>query len=285
MTGNALGIDVSSYQPPLTAAQLEPLDFAWCKATEGLSITDSNLAANWATLAAWGKPRGAYHEFYPADGPAAQAEYCYQQVAAAGGFRPGDMAAVVASDYPGTTGAMIAAWCTEMTALAGPQVAILVYSDLSVLPSLGECTSWPLWVAWPNPTPPTTAQLAPWTTWTFWQNGITTTDTDQFNGTPAQLTAWLHGASTQEDDMLIIAGFPNGEIYLLSGGKLHYITSPSDVMAYQGAGIQTVTVSAGEATQLLEDYPPGNPAVTVTTPPLTLPDLTITGTITPQEAS
>lgn len=204
---SAQGIDVSDFQPALAVAAVAGKEFAYCKATEGVSITDPNLAVNWPFLAAWGKVRGCYHEFVPADGAAAQAQYCYQAVTAAGGFKPGDMAAVVASDYSGTTGAEIAAWCEEMRALAGPHVAVLVYSDLSLLPSLPACTSWPLWVAWPNATAPSDAQVAPWKTWVFWQYGTADdTDQDAFNGTAADLAAWI--AAYTEGEQMVIPGVP-----------------------------------------------------------------------------
>lgn len=192
MVASAQGIDVSAFQQPLTAAALDGLDFAYCKATEGLTITDPNLRANWAALRAWGKPRGVYHEFVPADSPAQQAAFCYAAVQAAGGFQQGDMAAVVASDYAGTTGPQIAAWCATMRSLAGARVAVLVYSDLNVLPGLAAAAAWPLWVAWPSPVAPEGAQLGPWAAagWTFWQWGIRGTDRDAFNGTAASLAAW-----------------------------------------------------------------------------------------------
>lgn len=272
---NATGIDVSSFQAPLTPAVLAGLDFVVIKATEGLSITDPDLAANHAAARAWGGVAGFYHEFVPGDDPAAQASYCYQAVTSAGGLAPGNFAAVVASDYAGTTGAEIAAWCGQMRALAGPRVPVLVYSDLSVLPSLGACTGWPLWVAWPNPTPPAAGQLAPWSAWTFWQCGESGTDQDQFNGTPAQLRAWAaKGASS----MLMIEVPAGGTVvsgyYLVSGGKWHHIVDQQSVDAYTAAGIQTAAVSAAEGAQLLADYPPGSPSVSVGT--VTFPSFTVT---------
>lgn len=193
---NATGIDVSAFQSPLTEAALAPYSFAYCKATEGVSITDPNLGVNWPVLGSWGSPRGCYHEFVPSDDAASQALYMHQAVVSAGGFRTGDMAAVVASDYAGTTGAEIEEFCDQLESLAGDGVTILVYSDLSVLPSLGAVANRPLWVSWPNATPPVASQLSPWGTWTFWQNGISGTDTDQYNGDAAELAAWLGGTVT-----------------------------------------------------------------------------------------
>lgn len=210
MVASAQGFDVSAFQQPLTPAALAGYDFAYCKATEGLTITDPDLAGNWPVLGAWGGgPRGIYHEFVPADDPAAQAAYCYTAVLAAGGFQPGDMAAVVASDYTGSTGAEIATWCSTMRSLAGPGVAILVYSDLTVLPQLAAAAAWPLWVTWPSSTAPAAAQLGPWAAagWTFWQWGISGTDRDAYNGTAAALAAWIgtyKGAAVEQDTGVLV---------------------------------------------------------------------------------
>jgi len=44
----------------------------------------------------------------------------------------------------------------------------------------------------------TPAAPAPWTAWQFWQSGGTSShDNDVFNGTPAELTAWI--SSFQEE--------------------------------------------------------------------------------------
>jgi hypothetical protein len=77
--------------------------------------------------------------------------------------------------------------------------------------------------------------------------------------------------------MLIQA--PGGAYYLLSGGKMHHVTDPTSLQAYVASGIpQANTVTASELTALLADFPPGNPAVTVTS---TIPELSLTGTIVP----
>jgi hypothetical protein len=65
------------------------------------------------------------------------------------------------------------------------------------------------------------------------------------------------------DDMLIIQG-ASGAVYLLSGGRLHHIIDPTSLASYKAAGIQEATVTQAEETQLLADFPVGNPPVTVT---------------------
>lgn len=186
MTDSAQGIDVSAYQAVLTAAQLEGLSFAFAKATDGPSATDPNFAPNWAAMKTAGIHRGAYHELQ-SSGPQAQAAHFLAAVKAQG-LEPGDMLAVVASDYPGVTGADVGVFCGEVKA-AAPRSPVLVYSDLSMLPSLGSCAGYLLWAAWPSATAP--ADVAPWKTWTFWQWNETTLDRDAYNGTAAELDAWI----------------------------------------------------------------------------------------------
>jgi GH25 family lysozyme M1 (1,4-beta-N-acetylmuramidase) len=189
LTASAQGIDVSSYQPVLTVDALSGLDFCFVKATNGDRLADENFAANWATLKAAGLHRGAYHELVsPAVASAkAQAQYFLACVVAEG-LEAGDMLAVVASDYQGVTDSEVKAFCDAIHA-AAPASPVLVYSDLDVAKALGSCTGYPLWVAWPSDTAPDS--VAPWKTWTFWQWSETALDRDAYNGTAAELQAWL----------------------------------------------------------------------------------------------
>jgi GH25 family lysozyme M1 (1,4-beta-N-acetylmuramidase) len=191
MTGSAQGIDVSRLQPPLTPTDLTGFAFAFAKATDGPELTDSNFAVNWSVIKQAQIYRGAYHELWsPGSSPAAAQAAHFLDVVRSGGLEPGDMLAVVASDYSGVTGEEVLAFCQAVQAGAGPQCPVLVYSDLNVLPSLGQCTGYPLWVTWPSATAP--ASVEPWSTWTLWQWGIVSnTDRDAFNGTAADMEAWI----------------------------------------------------------------------------------------------
>jgi GH25 family lysozyme M1 (1,4-beta-N-acetylmuramidase) len=190
MGTSAQGKDFSSYQAPVTSADLDGLAFSFTKATEGPGVTDPHFTANWATIKAKGIHRGAYHELWSAGSApvASQAAHFLATVKAAG-LERGDMLAVVASDYGGVTGAEVKAWC-DIVAAACPGCKVLVYSDLSTLAALTSCTGYPLWAAWPSGTAP--ESVAPWDRWTFWQWGSPGgVDCDAFNGTPEELTAWL----------------------------------------------------------------------------------------------
>jgi len=192
VTASAQGRDYSAYQPVLTAADLDGLAFAFCKATNGLTA-DPNFAANWKVIGTSGIHRGAYHELVPAStaSPAAQARRFLAVIKAAGGAPAGTMLAVVASDYAGVTGAEVLAFCDAVHA-AEPHCAVLIYSDLDFLPKLTSCTAYDLWVAWPSATAPSAAQVKPFKTWRLWQWGQEhAVDCDAYNGTAAEMTAWL----------------------------------------------------------------------------------------------
>ena len=191
MPQSAQGIDVSSDQQTLTPTDLKDFAFAFAKATDGPELTDPDFAANWAVIKQAGIHRGAYHELWsPGSSPAGAQATHFLDVVTAGGLQPGDMLAVVASDYSGVTGEEVLAFCQAVQAGAGPRCPVLVYSDLNVLPSLGQCTGYPLWVTWPSSTAPTSVE--PWSTWTLWQWGqVSNTDRDAFKGTPADMDAWI----------------------------------------------------------------------------------------------
>ena len=201
MTASAEGRDYSAYQAPLTAADLSGLSFAFTKVTNGLTEIDPHLARNWAVLGSWGKPRGGYHELVGSASATAQGTYYMDAIKANGGLRPGDILAVVASDYPGVTDADVKAWCDKVRSLAGPQHPIVAYTDLDVAKTLVATSGhYDLWVAWPSSSAPGPSQWAPakWKTWRFWQWGTEGgVDADAFNGTAAQLDQWIASYSPQ----------------------------------------------------------------------------------------
>ncbi len=222
MTASAQGRDYSAYQPPLTTADLDGLSFCFTKVTNGLTEVDPNLARNWAVLGSWGKPRGGYHELTAEASATGQAAYFVSALKANGGLRPGDILAVVASDYP-VNDAEVKACCDEVHALAGPQHPIVVYSDLSVAKTLITTSrSYDLWVAWPSPTAPDPSQWAPatWGTWRLWQWGAEGgVDADAFNGSAAGLDSWI--ASYKEIGMEITRTPPGnweGTVIVLGKG-------------------------------------------------------------------
>ncbi len=62
--------------------------FAYAKATEGLTFTDSKFQSNYTNMKAAGLLRGAYHFFRPESEPLAQADAFLAQVPARAGGDP-----------------------------------------------------------------------------------------------------------------------------------------------------------------------------------------------------
>lgn len=198
MTASAQGRDYSAFQELITAGDLNGLSFALTKATDGMMTEDRNFAHNWAVIRSAGKHRGAYHELWSASAASsrAQADHFLTAVRAQQ-LRPGDMLAVVASDYRGVTDAEVLAFADTVKADTGGRNPVLIYTDLNFGKTLTRtAAAYPdtLWVAWPSPTAPLPAQWAPapWKTWRFWQWGQPGgVDADAYNGTRTALDTWI----------------------------------------------------------------------------------------------
>ena len=158
-----------------------------------------------------------------------------------------------------------------------------IYISLDSLPSL-ESAGWQgdVWIADYTGTVPSGPPSIPaGMTCVAWQY------TDQGGGGAYDLSAVFDPVwpSVQGSDMpLIIYGAVN--VYLLDGGRLHHVTDPTSLAAYQAAGITQIksasggmAITAAEEAALNADFPPGNPDVTVTT---AVPTLTLTGTVAPE---
>lgn len=199
---SAQGIDVSAFQIDLTVHDLTGLHFALTKASDGPRLTDPHFAHNWPVIAQAGLHRGTYHELQSTkSGTATQQADHFLDVVSGGVVKPGDMLAVVASDYAGVTDAEVKAFCDHVHAVTAGRNPVLVYTDLDVSRRLTQTSAagYPLWVAWPSQVAPGPSQWAPakWKTWTLWQwgtrhvPGLGVVDADAFNGTPAQMDAWI----------------------------------------------------------------------------------------------
>ncbi|MEO8237521.1 MAG: GH25 family lysozyme [Flavobacterium sp.] len=69
------GIDISRYQGNeinFLNKQVDKLTFIICKATEGITYTDSSFKTNWPAIQAKGYVRGAYHFYHCNDDPSKQ---------------------------------------------------------------------------------------------------------------------------------------------------------------------------------------------------------------------
>jgi GH25 family lysozyme M1 (1,4-beta-N-acetylmuramidase) len=236
----ANGEDRSSFQAGGVSWSRNAFGFA--KATEGLGWTDPTFRANWATLKAEGRVRGAYHFFHPAESAGGQAAFFVNFVKANGGFGPGDMfmadieisvgadgAESIAPERArrmhaelrpavlGASGAPAApftsvntsgrAFLDAVAGLVGPNCPVIVYSYLDMARNqLGACTGYPLNVADYASSAP--SNVSPWRSWTFWQNadhgGQGGGDTDFYAGDEAALRAWVasHGGQNWTEVLL-----------------------------------------------------------------------------------
>jgi GH25 family lysozyme M1 (1,4-beta-N-acetylmuramidase) len=197
MTGvrSAQGRDYSSYQRPVDARMLDGLSFAYTRVSNwsGLTMgTDPRFAGDWAEIRAKGLHRGAYWFLLPEVDAAEQARYFVAAVRQQG-IRPGDMLVCDSEQLAGNVDAATRAFCAEVDRLtAGDHVIVMVYTMHDVGQHLVSCTRWPLWFAWPSPVAPPEGFTAPWKDWAVWQWGIRGgVDADAFNGTPADMDAWI----------------------------------------------------------------------------------------------
>jgi Glycosyl hydrolases family 25 len=191
---SAEGRDYSAFQPPVTADMLAGLSFAYTRMSDwnGTTMgTDPTFAHDWSEIKAAGLHRGAYWFLLPSVDPVAQARYFVDGVKAAG-LVPGDMLVCDSETLADNVDSVTHAFCTETAALAGPNCPVLVYTNHNVGQNLTSCTYFPLWFAWPSPTPPPASLISPWKDWTFWQWGeVNSVDADVFAGNPAQLDRWI----------------------------------------------------------------------------------------------
>jgi len=198
VAANARGIDVSNFSGNFNWAATTGLSFGICRASQGLGAPGTNspdpfLAWNWPRIKAKGLARGAYHFLDPRLDGAAQASHFVQTVSKVG-LETTDMLWLdneAAGSSPAAVAACARAFMARLTSLR-PHNPCGVYSFFNFITS-GNCAglgSYPLWLAIFQSATPTAPP--PWHTWTFWQYGEASGhDNDVFNGTPAELTAWI----------------------------------------------------------------------------------------------
>jgi GH25 family lysozyme M1 (1,4-beta-N-acetylmuramidase) len=195
---SAQGLDVSNYQGQFSWAAAKGLSFGINRVTQGLGAAGTNSPdpeARWnhAAIRDAGLARGAYHFLDPYLDGAAQARYMVDTLGTYGLVKD-DILVLdneAAGLSPGAVARCAAAFMTELVKLR-PENPRLVYTYINFAKS-GNCQGlggWPLWLAYPAATAP--QPPPPWVRWTFWQWGLRNgVDADAFNGTAADLTAWI----------------------------------------------------------------------------------------------
>ncbi|CAB1127825.1 protein of unknown function [Candidatus Hydrogenisulfobacillus filiaventi] len=205
--GLARGIDLSQFNGPQDWPALKAggqTAFALIRATDGLSLVDTQLAANAAGARAAGIPHGFYHTLAlpavpPADLPGfgnAQAAAFLAALDRLGGYQgwmlPPFMAleGVPPAWTPEQAVTLLAQFGDSVdVAIGNPAQRTGIYANVNTLgvlaaaPSVRRVAVRPLWVAWWSPTPP--PDVGPWTAWTVWQ----LTDAARVAGEPRPVDA------------------------------------------------------------------------------------------------
>lgn len=205
---SAQGIDCADFQGrynwQAAKQQVPHLAFGVFRLTQGLGASgtvspDPDAAWNHEQVAANGLHRGAYHFLDPRLDGAAQAGYFVAQFAKLG-LTATDML-WLDNETPGASPAAVAAcaakFMAELDHLApdNPR-GVYTFIDFARQGNCDGLSRYPLWLAWPGnaaPVPP-----PPWHAWSFWQWGLRNgVDADAFNGTAAQLDAWVASFAPQ----------------------------------------------------------------------------------------
>lgn len=209
-------LDVSNYQGRFdwaaAKAVIPQLAGGIYRLTQGLGGPGTNSPdpfAEWNhhQIEAQRLRRGAYHFLDPFLGGAAQAEYFVTEAARLG-VLPADMFWAdneTPGSSPGSTAETAAEFMAELGRLV-PRNPRGVYTFIDFAKEgynagLGE---YALWLAYPAAAAP--APPPPWVKWTIWQWGTRDgTDADAFNGTAAELDAWIASFSRSREPVMHIA--------------------------------------------------------------------------------
>ncbi|MGE3641906.1 MAG: GH25 family lysozyme [Pirellulales bacterium] len=215
------GVDVSNYQGSInwTSVKNAGIQFAFCKATEGVDYVDPRFSSYMSGALAAGIPIGPYHFARLNSGetnPNDAIDEANDFVDAISRFYQGsslvmrpvlDLEQIPDNSVaPLTVRQYVSEWARDFCAQVESRLGItpIIYTGSSFASSYVESdlTKYPLWLANWNYTPPSVpprTAYSPWRSFAFWQytdsgsvNGIpATVDRDVFNGTMAQLTQYM----------------------------------------------------------------------------------------------
>jgi lysozyme len=196
--GNAQGIDVSHYQGTVSWQEVRQagIEFAFAKATDGLTWTDPQFAVNWPEMKAAAVLRGAYHFFEPADDAAEQAHFFLQTVQLAAGDLPPALDVENAGSGGTALWEGVETWLQTVAAATGLQPFLYVDPTFAAEYDIpASLAAYPLWIADYDVVQP--ALPEGWSTWLIWQHSETgvvpgvngTVDLDLLDGPIAKLLA------------------------------------------------------------------------------------------------
>ncbi|MEN2399207.1 GH25 family lysozyme [Flavobacterium sp. MC2016-06] len=202
------GIDISKYQGNeinFLNKQVDNLTFIICKATEGITYTDSDFKTNWPAIQAKGYVRGAYHFYHCDDDPSKQvANY----LGVIGKFSAADFPPIVdfeeTSIDPGINTASIQPNLLQFLTLLEQKTGRkpLIYTDNNTANTYltdPSFAGYNLWIADYNNTLtlPTIWQSK---SWTLWQKSASyklnnqLNDFDVFNGNTTDFTNFIQSS-------------------------------------------------------------------------------------------
>ena len=189
------GPDVSSYQGSVawSSVAASGASFAFAKATEGLTITDSQFAANWAGIAAAGLPRGAYHFGHPCNQGAQEASFFVNAVQAQGVLQSADMLVLdIETPCSNPPDGSIANYCVnfinQVAQLTGSSNLLIYTGAWFWNPNTGGSSAlsdYALWVSGYTSSPP---MPGGWNSWTYWQY----TDLNSVSGISGNVDSSYH---------------------------------------------------------------------------------------------
>jgi lysozyme len=196
--GDIQGIDVSHYQGTVDWPQVKAvgIQFAFAKATEGVTLLDPEFATNWAGMKAAGLLRGAYHFFEPNDDAGQQATFFLSTVQLESGDLPPVLDVETAAATSEALWQGVQTWLDQVEAATGVRpILYLNKSFANEYDAPSSLAAYPLWLAQYEVEIPTLPNG--WTTWLLWQYSQTGTidgvsgsvDFDQLNGPLSGLSA------------------------------------------------------------------------------------------------
>jgi len=274
---NLMGLDVSNYQGSITWSYIKAAgwDFAIAKATEGVTITDSEFLNYETNGAAAGVTMGTYHFAHPEDNSAeAEAKY-FLSVA-----KPYIMAcnippALDLEDPPSGpaltsafTSAQLTAWVQAWFNAVDSATGIkpIIYTDGSIAGYLNKSlNTYGLWMADPdNDSLTAPASLGVWTTWKLKQYSWTENvvyaagnqreqmDADEFNGNKAAFLSFTNCNS-------VVADFTSNIKSVCPGSSVNFTDKSTSTGTI--TGWKWTFTGGSPATSTVQ-----NPSVTYSTP-------------------
>lgn len=199
-TSRTQGIDVSKWQSKVNWQSVKEagIAFAFARATYGDTEVDSQFKTNWQAMKEVGIIRGPYHFFVAADDPTAQANLFLETV---GSLDSADLPPVIDVEADsGTSSTLVAdvrTWLDLVEQGLGRRPIIYTSPSYWNQYMTDDFGSYPLWVAEYGGSAP--KSVNGWGAWTFWQysesgnvGGLNPSDLDYFNGSPGDLTAFIH---------------------------------------------------------------------------------------------